>query len=224
MNRIYWNLRHDGIRFPSRRQPKPDADPPSGWEVMPGNYTLVFSKGETSDTTQVTVHADPRMEYDREAKEALWEAAQPYLSLVETATEGFDRLVEAEKTIKLVNSQLVNAPDSTQTEIKTMGKALQDSIQSIMKLYMQPEGLKGIQRNPDNINGYLYRTGSYIQQSEGGQLSQSAQYTLQVAQEKVTEALELINTFFAQDWPRYQEKVEANRASLFKTYEPLKME
>jgi hypothetical protein len=34
----------------------------------------------------------------------------------------------------------------------------------------------------------------------------------------------LINTFFAQDWPRYQEKVEANRASLFKTYEPLKME
>jgi photosystem II stability/assembly factor-like uncharacterized protein len=224
MNRIYWNLRQDGIRFPSRRQPKPDADPPSGWEVMPGNYTLVFSKGETSDTTQVTVHADPRMEYDREAKEELWEAAQPYLSLVETATEGFDRLVEAQKTIKLVNSQLVNAPDSTQTEIKKMGKALQDSIQTIMKLYMQPEGLKGIQRNPDNINGYLYRTGSYIQQSEGGQLSQSAQYTLQVAQEKVTEALELINTFFAQDWPRYQEKVEANRASLFKTYEPLKME
>ena len=36
-NRFTWNLRQDGVSFPSRRERNPDADPPSGSQVAPGN-------------------------------------------------------------------------------------------------------------------------------------------------------------------------------------------
>ena len=65
MNRITWRMNEKGVRFPSRRPVKPDADDPSGRRVLPGTYKLVFNYGDSKDSTMVKVLADPRREYNQ---------------------------------------------------------------------------------------------------------------------------------------------------------------
>jgi len=51
--RMNWNMRTDGIRMPSRRAPKPEADSPSGLAALPGTYKIVAKYGTLKDSTMV---------------------------------------------------------------------------------------------------------------------------------------------------------------------------
>jgi photosystem II stability/assembly factor-like uncharacterized protein len=221
--RVRWNLRQDGVRFPSRRQPKPGSDTPSGHEVLPGTYKLVLTHGEHHDSTTLTVNDDPRMGFRYEKMKAKHAAYDEFYKIVEKATTGFNRLQEGKKTIKLVDNALVNAPDSLKKEISKMGKALQDSIANLEKRYMMPAGLKGIQRNPNLLSGTLWRTSSYIGASDGAP-NQAARTMMEKARKDTGEILNGINRLFAEDFAAYQKKVEAVQFSLFKAFEPVKME
>ncbi|MEL6945118.1 MAG: hypothetical protein AAFO82_20905, partial [Bacteroidota bacterium] len=166
MNRIYWNMRHDGVRYPSRREAKPDDNMPSGYMVKPGTYKLVFTFGEAKDSTMVNVKFDPRMDASTYDFDAIASTYEEYYDVVEAAAKGFSQLQQVKKTIGLVDKALVNAPDSTLKEIKEMGKTLKDSIKVIEKLYMQPEGMKGIQRTSDNLLSTLYNVSGYLSDME----------------------------------------------------------
>ncbi len=221
--KIYWNKRHDGVRFPSRRQPKPGDDMPSGYEVLPGTYKLMIEFKGNLDSTMVTVHADPRLNVsltDRMAKQATY---VDYYKIVEKATDGYNRLQDVKKNIKLVDGALVNAPDSLKKEISKLGKSIKDSISTIEKKYMMPSGLKGIQRNPNLLTGQLWRTSSYIRASEGAP-NQSAQIMIDKISKDVTEIVGQINGLIEQDFAEYQKKVEAVQYSLFKGIESVKLE
>ncbi|MEM1322402.1 MAG: hypothetical protein AAGG75_19220 [Bacteroidota bacterium] len=223
INRIYWRMTKKGVRYPSRRKVKPDADDPSGSRVMPGTYKLVFTYGEHKDSTEVKVLADPRLdvsESDLHAREA---AAEAFRAIVTKASEGFARLQEAQKTVKLVDEQMINVPDSTKKEIAKMGKTMKDSISQLMNLYMNPENTKGIIRSSDKLNSYLYRANRYISDSKGAP-NQMAQLTTEQAKAKVEEVLGRINAFFDKDWAAYQEAVEQVQYSLFKAYDPIKLD
>ncbi len=220
MTRIYWNLSRDGVRFPSRKKPKPDADLPSGYSVLPGTYKLVVTLGKYADSTRVNVLADPRLKVSLKTLQTKNATYDEFYSLIEKATTGFNGLLDAEKTIKLVNEALVNAPDSTKKEISKLGKSLKDSIAQLEKRYMQPEGLKGIQRNPNTLNTTLFRTFSYIGSSEGAP-NQAARLMLEKTRKEVTAVASDINAFFEKDFADYQKKVEAIKYSLFKEFETI---
>lgn len=222
MVRLYWNMTSDGVRYPSRRKPKPDADPPSGNWVMPGKYKIVVSYKGNSDSTEVTVHADPRIDLTLKQMQAVRDTYEDYNRIIEKATEGFNRISEAKKTIKLVDEALVNVPDSLKEEIAEAGKALKDSLSTLEKRYMQPEGLKGIQRNPNNLSSLLWRTRSYIGASDGPP-SQSAKVMMDKVRSDTESILNDLNQLFEKDFADYQSKVEALDYSLFKEYEPIRL-
>ncbi|MEK7257182.1 MAG: hypothetical protein AAB316_20680, partial [Bacteroidota bacterium] len=90
--RIWWNLNQDGVRYPSRRKPKPEDDKPGGYSVLPGKYKLVFTYKGTRDSTTVTVHADPRLKISTADLQAKQAAYDDFYKLVKVATDGFDRL------------------------------------------------------------------------------------------------------------------------------------
>ena len=223
MTRISWNLRHDGVRSPSRRKAKPGDDLPSGFNVLPGKYKLVLVYGDHKGETEVMVHPDPRVEFSVQDQIAQQDAYKKYYDLVSTATEGFDRLNEAKATIGRVNEALANVPDSLKTDLKEMEKTLKDSIKAIENTYMMPEGLKGIQRNPSVLTARMRTLSRYIGASNGAP-SQSAKVLFADVTEEIGEALDRINQLMNQDFKKYQEKVEAKEYSLFKDYEPLKLE
>ena len=127
-NGFTWNVRADGVKFPSRRADRPDADPPTGATVVPGTYTLHLTYGKTTSTTSVVVHADPRIDYPAATWDNRAKAFAEVDGIVKSATAGFDRLQDVRTAIGLVEKALVNAPDSVLTDLKKQGKALKDSI------------------------------------------------------------------------------------------------
>ena len=220
MNRLYWNLDKDGVRGPSRRDPKPDDDLPGGVKVLPGTYNIVLSYGKDTVSTAVHVKADPRLGISINQMKAKQTALEDYAKWVEKAAKGFSQLKEAKKTIKLVNDQMVNAPDSTKKEIADAGKAVQDSITRLMNLYFLPEDSKGIQDSSDKLSSFLWRARGFINASDGAP-NQNAQHAVDKAKSEIQKVLDQINTFIANDWKTYQQKVETVKYSLFKEFEKI---
>ncbi len=220
--RIYWDLRHNGVRYPSRRQPRPDSDPPRGYEVLPGTYKVIVTFGKYTDSTTVTVHDDPRMGFRMDKMRAQHAAYDELYKVVESATAAFDRLQDLRKNIEVVEKALAYVPDSLKKEVIKMGKSLRDSIEVLEKRFMMPEGLKGIQRDPDNINGILRRAASYISASDGPP-NQAAQILMDTAKKEVQSVIADINAFVEGPFTQYRQKVDALQAALFKEYQPLQL-
>ncbi|MBK8490302.1 MAG: hypothetical protein IPL49_05175 [Saprospirales bacterium] len=230
MVRFTWDMRRDGVRFPRAmnrwggREQENEDELPAGIEVFPGTYKLVFSYKKAVDSTQVRVWPDPRIPYDIEVEKTRKGAVDNFYQLVEVATKSLNQLKEAQKTLALVNQTLVNAPDSTQKIFKDKAKVLGDSLKTLVELYNEPEDLKGIQRGSDNISAYLFRTLRYLRDNPQGSPNQMAQISQKQAEKALSQALERINRFFAEDWAQYQRDVEALDVSLFKPVEQLRME
>lgn len=222
MVRFYWDLSMDGVRFPSRRQPEKDSDPPRGYEVLPGTYKLYVSLGQHTDSTVVVVHDDPRMGFRMDKMKAQHAALDELAKIVKAATQGFDRLQDARQNIKVVNEALAYVPDSLKKDVLKMGKSLQDSIAKLERRYMMPEDLKGIQRDPKTINSTLGQARSYITASDGAP-NQAARIMMEYARKQVAEVLTDINAFMAGPFAEYRQKVEALQASLFKDYQPVEL-
>ncbi|MEM6377935.1 MAG: hypothetical protein AAF705_06965, partial [Bacteroidota bacterium] len=89
MNRVYWPMNRDGVAGPSRRDPRPDADPPYGPSVLPGTYKVVVSFGDFKDSTMVNVKADPRLEFTMAQMRAKDAAYREYEEMVSEAAESF---------------------------------------------------------------------------------------------------------------------------------------
>ena len=221
--KITWRLNHNGVRYPSRRPVKKDADLPGGYKVLPGIYKLVVNYKGQKDSTNVTVHADPRMDVSLKKMQDKQTAYKGFYKTITAANDGFKRLGDVKKNIKLVDTALEHAPDSLKKEIADLGKALQDSIKNIESEYMLPAGLKGIQRNPSLLGGQLWRTSSYIGSSEGAP-NQSAKIMMKKTEDMVSEILDKINALMDNDFAGYQKKVEAVEYSLFKEYDELKID
>lgn len=215
MQRIYWNLRKDGVRSPSRTEVKKDANMPSGRNVRPGKYKIVMTYGESKDSTEVNVLADARAPQSKADLEAEIKTRDDFEANIERATESFNRIMDAKKTIKLVNTTLVNLPDSTQTQIKDLGKVTLDSLKTLEYLFLSPENQKGIRRNDTALMSSIWRTYGYLSSSRGAP-NPTAEIVIEQAEEKVEAALERVNTFFDNDWKAYREAIEAVEKPLFK--------
>ena len=215
MNRTSWNMRRDGISFPSRREPRPDADTPSGARVGPGVYEVVMTFGDHVDKTMVTVHADPREAKATgnplAAREAL---TAEYDTTVVRLTEAWNDLQQAGKSLKRVEGLLKDAPkavkDSLSADIKDLKKAIAD----IEEIYTDKEGLKGIQRNPTNLQAKMFTARRYIGQVEG-KASQMATVTLEQFQAGAADFIEQAKAFLAGGFADFREEVEGAELSLF---------
>ena len=223
MTRFYWNMRHDGVRWPSRRPVKADANTPSGYDALPGAYKMVLTYGDFKDSTKIMVKADPRVEMSIADRKAVQKSLKDYNKIVEIANKGWKQIGEARKTMKRVDAALANVPDSLKTEVKDLGKAIQDSLSTLEKLYMSPAKQKGIQRNPDELTSKLWPVMRYLRDSDGAP-SQSAQILLQNLKKDMNDILDKINGLMATDFKKYQEEVEKVQYSLFKEYKEIKLE
>lgn len=223
MTRIYWNLRKDGVRYPSYEDARPGSDTPSGAQVLPGNYKMVVTFGAHKDSTIIKVNFDPRLDYKMENLVAQQEAYKQYEGMVKSATEAFDKLKEAKKTISRVNEAMANASEEDKKAISKLGKSLQDSIATLQALYSEAPDTKGIVRTPGLLNETLRSTSRYINDSDG-KPNQAAQFMLKKLMTQLGETLDKVNVFFEKDFAAYQKQVEAAKFSLFKPFSPIKIE
>jgi photosystem II stability/assembly factor-like uncharacterized protein len=234
MNRVSYPLNRNGGRFPSwgddagggRRfggGGDPDDVPGTGGQLLPGRYKVVVRFMGDADSAFINVKTDPRVNIsmaDLQAKDA---ARKDLQALTQKATEAFNQLKEAAKTVDLANTALVNAPDSTKKDIEKSGKALKERISTIQKMFMEPTDLKGINRTPNTLMSDIFKAQQFIQSGYGKPQS-NAQVAIDAAKATAKPIFEKVNQFFSEDWAKFQTKVEAARSTLFKKYVPIKVD
>ncbi|MBN4065876.1 hypothetical protein JYT51_00920 [Candidatus Amoebophilus asiaticus] len=223
LNRIYWAMTRNGVRHPSYSDPKPDADKPSGPRVLPGTYKVKISYGKYSDSTNVTVELNPRSTVTLEDLKEKEKIINHQMSIVSTATDAFNRLKEARKTIGLVNKQMENIDEELKKELQKNGKTMQDSIKQLMDLFMKPKDFKGYDHVSIKLNSRLYSSSSYIS-SSAGMPGENALSYLEQTENELEIVLDQINKFFEKSWPAYQQEIEKAQLSVFKEYKPIQLE
>ncbi len=219
-NRVLWDLKEKGVRFPSRREPAPDEDDPSGQYVLPGQYKIVAHYNGHKDSTTVTVGIDPRLNITPADLEARNNMAKTFYRDVDLAQRAFKALQDVRKDLKMIESLMVNAPDSTKTKIKELQKELTKKISAIETKFMEPEDVKGY-TNEINLNSYLFSTSGYLNTSLGDPGS-NAKDMLKLTHLEVEKAVGEVNTFLEKDWAAFKSKIDISQWPLFKTIDPLK--
>lgn len=214
MNRIFWNMRKDGVRFPSRRKAKSEDDLPSGAYVLPGKYDVLFTYGEHQAATTVEVQFDPRLDptdYDLENMAKIYAEHE---ATIKKAAAGYDRIRSAKETIALIDKAMIHAPDSSKKIITELGKSLKDSLKTLDELYFSPENLKGIQRRFKNLSRSLSSVNRYMGSMEK-EPTQAVQILMDKARKETEEVLAKIEEFYEGSFAAYRAKVEAVEFSLF---------
>ena len=130
------------------------------------------------------------------------------------------RLKEAEKTIKLVEDQFVNVPDSAKKEVVALAKTVQDSIGVLKAGFLMQKEPKGIERDPNILNAYFFRALGYIGDGMGAPNS-TTQIAIREAKQETNKLVDRVNALFDTSWKTYREKVATVKYSLFKEYEKL---
>ena len=97
-----------------------------------------------------------------------------------------------------------------------------DSLKVLEELIVNKKGLQGIVRSPNILSGKVGAINRYLYNNLTGP-NQSHDYLLDYAQQETNIVLKRVNNFFENNWEDYQLNVEDADLSLFKAYEPIRL-
>jgi len=205
----------EGVRYPSRNEAKEDDDLPGGSNVLPGRYLVVAEWNGQKDSIEVEVKADPRNTSTVEDMKNVRQWQDTLMNMASAAKKSFDRILDAKKSIAMVEKLLEWQADSVKKEFKALHKSLQTELDSLTHLFVEPENQKGIQRNPDQLNSVLFGAGGYVR-SSWKIPGQNAMTAVEKARVFLRETVSAVDTFFMGEWKEYRAKVEKLEPVLFK--------
>ncbi len=223
VNRIYWDLRRKGVRSPNTPKPKPDAKEPGGPAVLPGEYTVRLSHGKESASQVVNVITDPRVGIVVRNIENLQPIYKQQMLLSSKVTEAMDRIRQSKSTVASINKMLEVKKNESHKAIQKKGKAMTDSLKILEELIVNPRGKQGIVRNPNILSATVGTVNRYLFSNLSGP-NKSHEYLMVKAKRESEQVLTKVNLFFDNEWQKYQSEVENANLSLFKNYEPIKIE
>jgi len=213
---IFWGLDTRGVAYPSNREPDADQlEPGGGPGVLPGTYKMLVHFREQKDSVMIRVLDDPRLDIPVAARKAKADALRGFYPTIEKTTKAYERLKQAEATIKLVESSFANVPDSTKKPVLDLGKTLRDSIGVLKEAFFQQKEPKGIQRNPDQLVNHLRSAVTYLNASPA-EPNGNARAAIKKAEAEVAKALARVDELLGKPWAEYREKVEGVKVLLFK--------
>jgi len=214
-NQFYWYKDMKGVDWPSRRDRDRDEDyEPGGPDAPAGKYKVVATYKGHKDSTEITLHNDPRVEVDAAKEAALVAKYKDFSKQIDMAREALDKIKAAKKTIKAVGDLTYALPDSTATKVKDLNEEMSGKLKDLMELYYMPEGLKGIQRDPKKLSNQL-GTASWYLGSRWGDIGGNTEDLLNNTTKNVTETVAKVNAFFEEDMVAYRKEIEALDFNLF---------
>ena len=211
MNRVYWPMNRDGVAGPSRRDPRPDADPPYGPSVLPGSYKVIVSFGDFKDSTMVNVKADPRLDFTMAQMRAKDAAYREYEEMASKAAESYNQLKEVRKSVKRVETLTETLDDEAQKTVKEKIKTINKELDRLDELFFGPEN----RRSSNNLSSALRQASRYIGASAGTP-NQGAQRAMATIEKQSKIINEQIKPFMEGDFADFQKEIEARDFSLFK--------
>lgn len=233
LNRIQWNLRKDGIRYPGRAKPKDkDADVPSGRYVPPGVYRVTLTYGDHSASELVTLHADPRIDVKQFEVADNYAVADEFERHVAKLTETVDNLMDAKNRLTAVG-EMVKAQmedESAYRDYSEKMQPLKKQIDSLLFVVMPDETIQGIYRNPGMLTSKIGRVASYINPAFGtpnpayATATPTTKLAAETVQKDIIAFVKNVNEFFATEWVDFETDVAAMPLKVMPVIERVKLE
>ncbi len=244
VNRIYWNLRHDGFERPRAGGQQQGGGfffgGGFGPDVLPGSYTVTLKYGDNEASGTVNVLPDPRYNLtlaQRHAKfDALMHAGAVQEVLAEAVSRIRDTRDEIDEILGLVSAdepEETTSTDNGQSAHRPGGLAddeLATEARSLKQKLTELEGWLWDAPSPgkDEISAdttiYSRVRGAYFSMSSSWDEPTSAQqWYLQQAESRVQEAIVELNRIFAEDVTAFRAKVEEAGLTFLEEKEPLSL-
>jgi hypothetical protein len=179
-----------------------------------------------SDSTSLTVKSDPRMDIEREALVTMQQMMDRWQNLTEKATAAADQIRDAKASVelveKLIKEDRSGREDEAFEELKEQTKVAKDTLDAMLYLILpEPDERQGITRGQEKTVSTLLGTASYYIQTSLSGPSKTEQQLLDQAEQLLRNALDVINGYFAEDWPDYTRMVDDANLKQVKTYDSL---
>ncbi|MEZ4808916.1 MAG: hypothetical protein R2819_01035 [Allomuricauda sp.] len=215
-HRIYWGLDEKGPDTPARNISK-NKNETGGVNVKPGTYKIVVHYGNFTDSTNVTIKTDPRLQVSAASINEVYEMGKKLENYTQIAADAVKQLVESRD---LANKFQKELKDLDKEKFKDQIEASNNTIKqidSIIARYLGKEDKRqGITRNPEPSVTQRLNTASFYVNSRKTGITETEKRLFQFAEEDLNSALEKTNTFFGDAWKTYKESIEALDLSPFK--------
>jgi hypothetical protein len=217
-NRIYWGFETKGTRQPG--SPKPNAPEPfGGMQVFPGTYKVVITLDKESDSTNVIVKADPRIEVKKEVYDAKKKMAERLQQSTDKLTLAVDRLTDAEETITKIEASLKNTEGKEADSLRKASDEIKKEIKKIREtIFGRTSEKQGIVRFADRTTSTALQTARMEIMSKLAAPTAQTERLVSEAETGVNHSLQKITEFFDGKWKDYRKLAEAAPIKLFKDY------
>jgi len=226
VNRIAWDLRHDGVRPPPGPQEARLEDGlPGGPEVPPGDYSIelglsVGDKDAVTSSAQARVLGDPRSSVSTAEREQRFQALLALQSLEETAVTSIEQIVQArsdtDTVISLIESrkQPGAEPDEALDALNDQAKRVHKGLNELEALYRVPPKTKGITYDEDKVLNRIGMARYYVGSRSGAPTATAAKYVA-MAEKSLAETQVLLDGFLATELADFERAVRATGIGLF---------
>ena len=225
LNRTTWSLRQKGIRLdtnPFEPNNQNNDSEPAGLRILPGEYTVKVTYNGHSEENKVRVSMDPRLdinEADLRERHALYVQWQ---NQAEVMSQAVGRIRNAFKTLDTVGGLLDDLDEETAKALRDMIKANREKLTEIGEHFAGKQ-VQGIRRDPTTVVSMMFTAAGYI--SSGlDDPDPSVQIAMGQASDRLSTALDELNTFFSTDWAAFKDAVQEAEVSLFEDTSPLVIE
>ncbi len=211
INRLNWNLRHDGVRpMPAPKPPEADADLPTGAEVPPGKYRISLSLGDgetqRESAVDVTVLADPRLAFSQADREANYQSLLALQALQETSVTAVERIVAVRNDLDTLNGLIAKQDESTAAALKKQSGDLQDQLKQLeLRFRVMPE-TAGHVYDDDKVASRIGAAQYYVGSSLDAATPASAAF-VQLAENELDSALAELNAFLSGPLQQFRDAV-----------------
>jgi len=213
IHRWYWRMDEKGVQRPRRSLRKSKVEP-SGVSVLPGTYTIKGALGESSNETAINVAFDPRLTYDEGALRSVYNAQKDLESLTARSAEAVRQLLESKQSANALSKQLQESDKEGFKEAIKQSKEITKEIDKLVAIFLGSiDKRQGITRNPEiTVSSRISGAYRYVA-SRKTEISDTETRLMQFAKDDLNEALKKVNSFYEEQWSKYQEdmiKLEIN--------------
>jgi len=222
MHRTFWYMNEKGVNRMSRRDRRGNREP-GGVTVKPGDYKVRFTFGDQMDSITLKVEYDPRMTISASAVDAKYDALKLLESKYSMGVKAVDRLKESIKITKGIQKDLKDKDKEGFKEQIELAKNTIDTLNTMLDAFLGKEDdRQGITRGqPNSVNNFYFGAYRYVDNALHA-LGETENKLIKKFEEELAKAMEMVNGYYAEEWPKFREAVETLDTSPFKDYEEIK--
>jgi hypothetical protein len=213
INRLNWDLKHDGVRpMPGPKPPEADADLPGGVEVPPGSYRISLVLGEANErnetSVEVTVLADPRSDISQADRVSNYQSLLALQALQETSVTAVEKIVSVRNDVNALNALIQQqAGVGTADKLSQQATEVLDQLNALEQKFRVPPETRGNVYDEDRVTNKIATAQYYIGSSLDAATPASAGY-VKIAENSLDAALAELNDFLGGPLQQFRESVD----------------